>query len=106
MRFLPVRVALAIFALSFLFAAEAVRAQGVALDFDGFDDEVRAASLPNDWAGMLDNGFTVSFRIRPGVVGIAQRVFFIQQDADHFASVLVSQSGEVYFFGSSRFCVG
>ncbi|WP_147307592.1 Ig-like domain-containing protein [Wenzhouxiangella sediminis] len=98
MRILPLRIALAIVAWCFLLAAESTRAQGIALDFDGFDDEVAAASLPNDWAGMLDNGFTVSFRIRLGAVSSAQRVFFIQQDADNFASVLLSQSGEVYFY--------
>jgi hypothetical protein len=68
------------------------------LDFDGGDDQITAASLPNNWDAMLDDGFTISFRVRPSQLGNAQRLFFIQQDLDNFATALLNLNGTVLFY--------
>jgi hypothetical protein len=94
----PLRFPKIILTLCLLFGAESSRAQEIALDFDGVDDQVTMASLPDNWAGLLSNGFTSTFRLRPGPRGGIERVFFIEQNNDNFATVLLSSGGQVYFY--------
>lgn len=73
-------------------------AQSVALDFDGQNDYVTLSSLPQQWSNLLDNGFSLTLQVQPKDFGLYQRLFFIQQDGNNFATALVNSSGEVYFF--------
>ena len=73
-------------------------AQSVALDFDGQNDYVTLSSVPQQWSNLLDNGFSLTLQVQPKGLGSFQRLFFIQQDGNNFATALFNGSGEVYFF--------
>ncbi|WP_157719147.1 LamG-like jellyroll fold domain-containing protein [Halopseudomonas salegens] len=90
----PIR---ALVALLCLFSATSVWAQGTALDFDGDDDYVTLAALPDQWTTLLDDGFTVTLRVQPKDIGTTQRLFFIQEDTDNVATAMINSLGQVYF---------
>lgn len=82
-----------------LITATSVRAQSTALDFDGEDDYVTLAGLPNQWSNLLDDGFTITLRAQPASHGPAsRRLFFIQEDTDNLATALINPQGRVYFW--------
>jgi hypothetical protein len=73
-------------------------AQSVALDFDGQNDSVTLSSLPQQWPSLLNNGFSVTLQARLNSYGSSQRLFFIQQDGNNFATAMVSNIGVVTFY--------
>lgn len=72
------------------------QAPGNTLQFDGADDYVDCP-LPSMFDDMSMNSFTVELWATP-TVGAFQRVFFAQSDADNFASISLTPTGEVAFY--------
>lgn len=68
------------------------------MDFDGQNDYVTLSSLPQQWSSLLDNGFSLTLQVQRKGFSSSQRLFFIQQDGNNFATALVNSSGDVYFF--------
>lgn len=75
-----------------------VWAQNTALDFDGQDDYVTLASLPDQWPSLLDNGFTISLQLQPRNLDSFGRILSIQQDGNNFATALIATTGRVFFY--------
>lgn len=69
---------------------------GNALHFDGANDYVDCP-LPSLFNSISTNDFTVEVWITP-TIGNFQRVFFAQWDADNFASISLTVTGEVLFY--------
>lgn len=87
--------------------AGSLSAQSNTLDFDGVDDRV-AAPLPPTFSDLSNNSFTVAVWVRPASGGGTTRVFFAQQSATEFASLLIGASANPNFYvytGGSVFSV-
>ncbi|MDG1334379.1 MAG: T9SS type A sorting domain-containing protein [Crocinitomicaceae bacterium] len=90
-QFLPILTAF--FLLSFNAQSQV---PGSGLDFDGSDDYVDCP-LPSVFNSILTNDFTIEFWATP-TIGNFQRIFFAQFDIDNFASISLTDAGEVVFY--------
>jgi hypothetical protein len=88
---------LPLFSLFFLIAF-GLNAQtaGNGLNFDGSDDYVDCP-LPSVFDDISGNDFTIELWITP-TLGSFQRVVFAQFDTDNFASISLTDAGEVLFY--------